>query len=123
VHAEDRLAAGQIRLADEDLPVEASRSKRPGRRRAGSRSSRRLDAAMITTCALLLKPSSSTRSWFRVWSCSRLKLEPLRFMPTASSSSMKTIAGACLRARSKSLRMREAPRPANISTKADALCE
>ena len=36
---------------------------------------------------------------------------------------MKTIAGAFLRASAKSLRMREAPRPANISTKADALCE
>ena len=36
---------------------------------------------------------------------------------------MKMIAGACLRAVSKSLRMREAPRPANISTKAEAGCE
>ena len=36
---------------------------------------------------------------------------------------MKMIAGACLRAVSKSLRMREAPRPANISTNADAGCE
>src|SRR5437667_449076 len=33
------------------------------------------------------------------------------------------IDGACLRASSKSLRMRAAPRPANISTKAEALCE
>ena len=36
---------------------------------------------------------------------------------------MKTIDGACLRASSKSLRMREAPRPANISTNAEAVCE
>ena len=36
---------------------------------------------------------------------------------------MKTIAGACLRAVSNSLRMREAPSPANISTKAEAGCE
>ena len=36
---------------------------------------------------------------------------------------MKTIEGAFERATSKSLRMREAPRPANISTNADALCE
>ena len=36
---------------------------------------------------------------------------------------MKTIAGAFWRASSKSLRMREAPSPANISTNADALCE
>ncbi len=36
---------------------------------------------------------------------------------------MKTMAGACLRAVSKSLRMRDAPTPANISTKLDADCE
>ena len=36
---------------------------------------------------------------------------------------MKMIAGACLRAVSKSLRMREAPTPANISTNAEAGCE
>ena len=42
--------------------------------------------------------------------------------PTASSSSMKTIDGAFLRASSKSLRIRAAPRPANISTNAEALC-
>ena len=35
---------------------------------------------------------------------------------------MKTIDGAFLRASSKSLRMRAAPRPANISTNAEALC-
>ena len=36
---------------------------------------------------------------------------------------MKMIAGACLRAVSNSLRMRDAPSPANISTKAEAGCE
>ena len=35
---------------------------------------------------------------------------------------MKTIEGAFARASSKSLRMRAAPRPANISTNAEALC-
>ena len=35
---------------------------------------------------------------------------------------MKMIAGACFRASSKSLRIRAAPRPANISTNAEALC-
>ncbi len=78
---------------------------------------------MTITCAASSKPSSSTSSWFRVWSCSRLKAPPARAVPTASSSSMKTIAGAFRRASSKSLRIREAPRPANISTKADALWE
>ena len=36
---------------------------------------------------------------------------------------MKTIAGAFLRASAKSLRMRAAPRPANISTNEAALAE
>ena len=36
---------------------------------------------------------------------------------------MKMIEGAFLRAAAKSLRMRDAPRPANISTNADALWE
>ena len=76
---------------------------------------------MTITCSVLAKPSSSTSSWFRVWSCSRLKPWPVRAAPTASSSSMKMIEGAFLRAVAKSLRMRDAPRPANISTNADAL--
>ena len=78
---------------------------------------------MTTTWSRVAKPSSSTSSWFSVWSCSRLKPWPERAAPTASSSSMKMIDGAFLRAVSKSLRMREAPSPANISTKAEALCE
>ena len=57
-----------------------------------------LDAPMTTTRSSEEKPSSSTSSWLRVWSCSRLKPWPVRAAPTASSSSMKTIAGACLRA-------------------------
>jgi hypothetical protein len=48
--------------------------------------------------SLASKPSSSTSSWFSVWSCSRLKPWPVRAAPTASSSSMKMIAGAFLRA-------------------------
>ena len=78
---------------------------------------------MITTSSAPPKPSSSTRSWFSVWSCSRLWPLPERAVPTASSSSMKMIAGAFLRASSKSLRMRAAPSPANISTNAEALDE
>ena len=42
--------------------------------------------------------------------------------PTASSSSMKMIAGSCLRATANRRRMRAAPRPANISTKDAADC-
>ncbi len=78
---------------------------------------------MTTTWSRLPKPSSSTSNWFRVWSCSRLKPLPERAMPTASSSSMKMIEGSFFRACSKSLRIRAAPRPANISTNAEALCE
>ena len=58
------------------------------------------------------KPSSSTSSWLSVWSCSRLSDMPLRCEPTASISSMKTMAGAFLRAAAKSLRMRAEPTPA-----------
>ena len=65
------------------------------------------------------KPSISTSSWLSVCSRSELLSEP-RSAPTASISSMKTIAGECLRASRNSRRMRLAPRPANISTKLDA---
>ena len=51
---------------------------------------------MTTTSSRALKPSSSTRSWLSVWSCSRWKPPPMRAVPTASSSSMKMIAGAVL---------------------------
>ena len=95
------------------------RSKRPGRSRAGSSLSRRFDAAMTTSWSDPRKPSISTRSWFRV--CSRSELLSLpRRPPTASSSSMKMIAGAFSRAIVKSRRIRAAPRPANISTNAAA---
>ena len=70
---------------------------------------------MTTTCSRPPKPSSSTSSWFRVWSFSPETSLP-RVAPTASSSSMNTIAGLALRASRNRRRMREAPRPANIST-------
>ncbi len=85
-------------------------------------SSGRLVAPMSTTPSDMAKPSSSMRSWLRVWSNSRSPpTSALRRRPTASSSSMKTIEGAFFRASSKRRRMRAAPRPANISTKAEAL--
>ena len=77
------------------------------------------DAAITTTSSRALKPSISTRSWFRVWSRSPEMSEP-RAAPTASSSSMKTIAGALSRASLNRRRIRAAPRPANISTNEDA---
>ena len=97
------------------------RSKRPGRSSAGSSLSIRLEAAITTTPSLALKPSSSTSSWLSVWSFSPEMSAP-RVAPTASSSSMNTIAGAALRASRKSRRMRAAPSPTNISTKLAADC-
>ena len=68
-------------------------------------------------------PSISARSWFRV--CSRssfcwIGLMP-RALPTASNSSIKTMAGALFCACSKRSRTRAAPTPTNISTKSEPL--
>ena len=74
VNSQDLLAAGEIPRRDEDLPVEPA-----GPERAGSRSSSRFEAPPMTITwppSLPLKPSSSTRSWFSVWSCSRLSPRP-----------------------------------------------
>src|SRR4051812_17295733 len=98
------------------------RSKRPGRSSAESSFSSRFDAAMTTRSLLVEKPSISTSSWLRVCSRSELLSEP-RSPPTASISSMKMIAGRCLRAIANSRRIRAAPSPANISTNAAADCE
>ena len=74
------------------------------------------------------KPSISVRIWFRV--CSRSSLPPLkpamplvRERPTASSSSMNTIAGAFAFACTKRSRTRDAPTPTIASTNSDADCE
>src|SRR5581483_538720 len=50
------------------------RSKRPGRSRAGSRTSGRLVAASTMTASRELKPSMATRSWLSV--CSRSSWPP-----------------------------------------------
>ena len=76
---------------------------------------------MTTTRPEDEKPSISTSSWLSVCSRSELLSEP-RPAPTASSSSMKMIAGSCLPASRNRRRMRAAPRPANISTNEDADC-
>ena len=71
------------------------RSKRPGRRSAGSRTSGRLVAATTITLVFVSKPSISTRIWFSV--CSRSSWLPPRpaprWRPTASISSTKTMHG------------------------------
>ena len=77
---------------------------------------------MTTRSPDVLKPSISTSSWLSVCSRSELLSAP-RSPPTASISSMKMIAGRCLRASANSRRMRAAPRPANISTNDAADCE
>ena len=71
------------------------------------------------------KPSISVKIWFSV--CSRSSLPPLkpatpdvRERPIASSSSMKTIAGAASFACVKRSRTRAAPMPTIASTNSDA---
>jgi len=97
-----RIAARPLRSGG--LTV-ITRSKRPGRVRAGSSTSARLVAAITTTPSVPLKPSNSVRIWFSV--CSRSSLPPkerldARLRPIASISSMNTIEGATLRASSNS---------------------
>nr|GFC87425.1 probable inactive ATP-dependent zinc metalloprotease FTSHI 3, chloroplastic isoform X2 [Tanacetum cinerariifolium] len=61
------------------------------------------------------KTGNAKLTWFSVWSPSVLKPLP-RFRPTASSSSMKMMDGACFLASLKRSLMRLAPLPTNIST-------
>ena len=70
-----RIASRPVRSGggDEHLPIEAA-----GPQQRGSRSWSRFDAPMTTTLSRSPKPSSSTSSWFSVWSCSRLKPPPVR---------------------------------------------
>ncbi len=88
------------------------RSNRPGRSNAGSRMSGRLVAAIRMMPPLVSKPSISTSSWFSV--CSRSSWPPPmpapRWRPTASISSMKTIAGALALACSNRSRTGRRPR-------------
>ena len=96
------------------------RSKRPGRRRAVSRVSGRLVAAIRITPLSVLNPSISTNNWLSVFSRSSLPpmMPPLpRDRPTASISSMKMMQGAFSLACLNRSRTRAAPTPTNISTK------
>ena len=104
------------------------RSKRPGRSSAWSSTSGRLVAPITITLVEESNPSISVRIWFSV--CSRSSLPPLkpaapevRERPIASSSSMKTIAGAASFAWAKRSRTREAPTPTIASTNSEAACE
>ena len=97
------------------------RSKRPGRRSAGSRTSGRFVAAIKMMLSFISKPSISTSNWFSV--CSRSSFPPPipapRCRPTASISSTKTMHGDACFACSNRSRTREAPTPTNISTKSE----
>mmetsp|Transcript_13118 Transcript_13118/g.32154 ORF Transcript_13118/g.32154 Transcript_13118/m.32154 type:complete len:253 (+) Transcript_13118:943-1701(+) len=96
------------------------RSKRPGRMRAGSRTSRRLVAPRtMTPLDFVVRPSIAARSMFSVCSASS---DPPRRMcervfPSASSSSMKMTLGECFSACLNSCLTLAAPRPAKTSTK------
>mmetsp|Transcript_4569 Transcript_4569/g.10753 ORF Transcript_4569/g.10753 Transcript_4569/m.10753 type:complete len:319 (+) Transcript_4569:1173-2129(+) len=102
-------------------PTCTRRSKRPGRRRAGSRTSARLVAARTMTPVFPSKPSIWVRIWFRV--CSRSSFPPAipvpRCRPMASISSMKMMQGAFFLAMSKRSRTREAPTPTKSSTNSE----
>ena len=104
------------------------RSKRPGRSSAWSSTSGRLVAPITITLVDESKPSISVRIWFSV--CSRSSLPPLkpaapdvRERPIASSSSMKTIAGAVSFACANRSRTRDAPTPTIASTNSEAATE
>ena len=101
------------------------RSKRPGRSRAGSSTSGRLVAAMMMMPLRASKPSISASSWFSV--CSRSSWPPIgdcmRALPSASSSSMKTMQGALTSACANRSRTRAAPTPTNISTNSEPVRE
>mmetsp|Transcript_31540 Transcript_31540/g.70197 ORF Transcript_31540/g.70197 Transcript_31540/m.70197 type:complete len:295 (+) Transcript_31540:924-1808(+) len=98
-------------------------SKRPGRVSAASSTSLRLVAAITTIpCCSASKPSISVSSWLTVLSRSSLPWPPLRrARPTASSSSMKMMQGARLRAVLNTSLTRAAPSPMYISMNSEAL--
>mmetsp|Transcript_2383 Transcript_2383/g.6760 ORF Transcript_2383/g.6760 Transcript_2383/m.6760 type:complete len:209 (-) Transcript_2383:495-1121(-) len=94
------------------------RSMRPERSSAGSRMSTRLVAAMILMLSLAVKPSSWLRSssMVRCTSLSPESSESNRLVPTASSSSMKMMAGCFSLASANASRTSFAPSPMNICT-------
>ena len=102
------------------------RSKRPGRSSAASSTSGRFVAPSTMTAWSDSKPSISVRIWLSV--CSRSSLPPrlkppTRERPTASSSSMKMIAGEASLACLNRSRARAAPTPTIASTNSDAAPE
>ena len=117
MNLENLLATLQIRLKHPNLPIN------PGRVNAWSRISTRLVPASTTTPVEGVKPSISTKIWFKVFL--RLSFPPMlprpRWRPTASISSIKTIQGALARASLNKSRTREGHTPTNISIKSELL--
>mmetsp|Transcript_15156 Transcript_15156/g.52516 ORF Transcript_15156/g.52516 Transcript_15156/m.52516 type:complete len:306 (-) Transcript_15156:357-1274(-) len=97
------------------------RSRRPGRRSAGSSVSARFVAMMTLTFVDWSKPSIWLRSSSRIRWTSRSApvCASKRFVAMASISSMKMMQGAFFFASPKRLRMRDAPTPTNISTNSE----
>ena len=99
-------------------------SNRPGRRIAGSKRSGAFVAANTITTgglvffpnSLVLKPSISTRSWFKVWSWLDWFGPALRLPATASISSMNITARLCFLASAKSPLTLADPDPTQISS-------
>ena len=85
----------------------------------------RLVAAIMTTPSVVSNPSISASIWLRV--CSRSSWPPPspapRLRPMESISSMKMMAGACLRAVWNRSRTRDAPTPTNISMKSEPVTD
>jgi hypothetical protein len=106
VHREDLLPAGEVWRGNEELAVEAARAeqsrvevldavgRRPSRLPARRCEAVELDQELVQRLVLLAVEAVATAA-----------------APTASSSSMKMIAGRVLAAVSNSLRIREAPSP------------
>ena len=113
-----------IRSCKSGLSTTIWRSKRPARSNALSSTSGRLVAAITTTPTEVSKPSISVSNWFSV--CSRSSCPPItkgppRERPIASSSSIKMMQGALLRACSNNSRTRAAPTPTNNSINSEPL--
>ena len=97
------------------------RSKRPGRKSAGSSTSGRLVAARIRRPLEVSIPSISESSWFKVCCCSDSPppLTPLLLRPMESISSIKMMHGEFCCACLNRLRTRDAPTPTYISIKSE----
>ena len=108
-----------VRPSRSGRPNSTFRSRRPGRRRAGSSVSGRFVAINTLILPRLSNPSSSVTIWsiVRCTSTSELLSSPeVRAPPIASTSSKKIMHIFLLRAREKSSRTMRAPSPTYLCT-------